>query len=52
MITGTLTVKENIMFSAALRLSCSQEQRQKIVDNVVDELELTTVADKKVYIVI
>ena len=52
MITGTLTVKENIMFSAALRLSCSQKQRQKIVDNVVDELELTTVADKKVYIVI
>jgi len=51
-VTDTLTVKENIMFSAALRLSCSQEQRQKIVDNVIDELELTAVANEKVYIVI
>ena len=48
MITGTLTVRENILFSAALRLSCSQEQREKMVDNVIDELELTNVANENV----
>ncbi|XP_065906211.1 broad substrate specificity ATP-binding cassette transporter ABCG2-like isoform X1 [Dysidea avara] len=47
-ITGTLTVRENILFSAALRLSCSQEQREKMVDNVIDELELTNVANENV----
>jgi len=48
-ITGTLTVRENILFSAALRLSCSHEQRQEIVDNVIDELGLKSVANEKVY---
>ena len=49
MITGTLTVRENILFSAALRLSCSHEQRQEIVDSVIEELGLTSVANEKVY---
>jgi len=48
-ITGTLTVRENILFSAALRMSCSHEQRQEIVDSVIDELGLTSVANEKVY---
>jgi len=47
---GTLTVRENIAFSAALRLPSKytrRERRQK-VDLVIKELGLTHVADSKV----
>ena len=47
---GTLTVRENIAFSAALRLpsTYTREDRRQKVDFVIKELGLTTVADKKV----
>lgn len=47
---GTLTVKENIAFSAALRLSSeySWNDRKHKVDRVLEELGLTAVANKKV----
>ena len=47
---GTLTVRENIAFSAALRLPSTytrRDRRQK-VDLVIKELGLTHVADSKV----
>jgi len=47
---GTLTVRENIMFSANLRLSSSvtkQEKRTRVND-VIEELRLTSCADSKV----
>ena len=47
---GTLTVKENITFSAALRLpsTYTRRDRRRKVDLVIKELGLTAVADKKV----
>ena len=47
---GTLTVKENIAFSAALRLSprYSERDRRQKVDHVIRELGLTHVAESKV----
>ena len=47
---GTLTVKENLAFSAALRLpmSVSSQQRARKVENVIDELGLSIVANTKV----
>ena len=47
---GTLTVRENIAFSAALRLSSrySRKQRREKVNQVIRELRLTHVADSKV----
>ena len=47
---GTLTVKENLMFSAALRLpaSCSRDTRMKKVNEIIDELGLAHVANTKV----
>ena len=47
---GTLTVRENIAFSAALRLSArySGKERKQKVDHVIKELGLTNVADNKV----
>jgi len=47
---GTLSVKENFHFSAALRLpsSVSQEEREQRVNNVVNELGLQHCADTKV----
>jgi len=48
-LTGSLTVKENITYSAGLRLSFKEKERSQRVDNVIEELELTSVADRKVY---
>ena len=51
MILGTLTVRENINYSAKLRLppTISSEDREKMVDDVIEELGLSHVADMKVY---
>lgn len=47
---GTLTVRENIMFSAALRLprSYTWAEIKEKVDTVIDELGLRKVADNRV----
>ena len=47
---GTLTVRENVAFSAALRLSSryNKKQRREKVNQVIRELGLTHVADSKV----
>nr|XP_015203009.1 PREDICTED: ATP-binding cassette sub-family G member 2-like [Lepisosteus oculatus]XP_015203010.1 PREDICTED: ATP-binding cassette sub-family G member 2-like [Lepisosteus oculatus] len=49
-IMGTLTVRENLLFSAALRLptSISFKEKEERVDNVLSELGLTKVANSKV----
>ena len=49
-VMGTLTVRENLAFSARLRLppSVSANQRQQRVDQVMQELGLQDVADSKV----
>ena len=46
-MTGTLSVRENIMFSASLRLSkdTSYEEKSANVDEVIHDLGLTHVAD-------
>lgn len=48
---GTLTVRENLCFSAALRLPSSLPQSEKMarVGLLIDELGLTNVADSKVH---
>jgi len=50
---GTLTVSENIAFSAALRLpsTCIWNDRKEKVHKVINELGLKKVADSKVRIV-
>ena len=47
---GTLSVRENLQFSAALRLpiSVSAQQRAEKVENVIDELGLSHIANSKV----
>jgi ATP-binding cassette subfamily G (WHITE) protein 2 len=47
---GTLSVRENLMFSANLRLpkSVSKEEKERRVDEVIKELGLTHCADSKV----
>ena len=47
---GTLTVRENLNFSAALRLpsSMSYRERKQRVEKVILELGLTACADTKV----
>ena len=47
---GTLTVKENIMFSANMRLSAEipKEEKERRVDETIEELGLTQVANHKV----
>lgn len=47
---GTLTVKENLCFSAALRLprSMSKTEKEARVEMVLADLGLTEVADSKV----
>lgn len=47
---GTLTVRENLCFSAALRLPSSvpQTEKEDRVNHVIRELGLTKVADSKV----
>lgn len=49
---GTLSVKENFHFSAALRLpsSVTQEEREHRVNNVIAELGLQHCADTKVHV--
>jgi ATP-binding cassette subfamily G (WHITE) protein 2 len=49
-VMGTLTVRENIQFSANLRLpkSVSQEEKIKNVDEIIHELDLDRCADSKV----
>jgi len=46
-VTGTLSVRENIMFSASLRLPCdtTKEDKVKAVDGVIEDLGLSHVAD-------
>ena len=47
---GTLTVRENFTFSAALRLpaSISQKEKDQKVEKLIQELGLGRVADSKV----
>lgn len=47
---GTLTVRENLNFSAALRLPKSVKEREKNerVNKIIKELGLSKVADSKV----
>lgn len=47
---GTLTVRENLRFSAALRLPSSvpQNEKEARVSHLIKELGLTKVADSKV----
>lgn len=46
-VTGTLSVRENIMFSASLRLpkNTTYEEKSANVDEVIHDLGLTHVAD-------
>ena len=48
---GTLTVKENLFFSAALRLPSSipWSEKKERVNKVIKQLGLTNCADTKVY---
>ncbi len=50
MLMGTLTVKENLYFSAALRLplSISLKQKKQRVKKIIDELGLNECANTKV----
>ena len=50
MLSGTLTVKENIHLSAALRLpnDMDRREREEKVDEVVEELGLSHVASTMV----
>lgn len=47
---GTMTVRENLHFSAALRLpsSISVKEKEERVTQIISELGLTKVADAKV----
>uniref|UniRef100_G3PZ54 Broad substrate specificity ATP-binding cassette transporter ABCG2 n=1 Tax=Gasterosteus aculeatus aculeatus TaxID=481459 RepID=G3PZ54_GASAC len=49
-VMGTLTVRENLRFSAALRLSSSvhQSEKEARVNHLIEELGLAKVADSKV----
>lgn len=49
-VMGTLTVRENLRFSAALRLPSSvlQSEKEARVTHLIKELGLTKVADSKV----
>jgi len=49
-VMGTLTVRENLMFSANLRLpnSLSQKDKRQRVEETLYELGLTSCADTKV----
>lgn len=50
MVMGTLTVRENFMFSANLRLpqSVDHDEKKRRVDEVIQELGLSQCADSKV----
>ncbi|PAA61248.1 hypothetical protein BOX15_Mlig010405g1 [Macrostomum lignano] len=49
-VMGTLTVRENLRFSAALRLpgSVTDLERRRKVESVIEELGLSKVADSKI----
>lgn len=49
---GTLTVRENLYFSASLRLpnSMSWADKKARVEKILDELGLTDCADTKVHV--
>ncbi|XP_069486639.1 broad substrate specificity ATP-binding cassette transporter ABCG2-like [Ambystoma mexicanum] len=49
-VMGTLTVRENLQFSAALRLprSIRQKEKDERIDQILKELGLTKVADSRV----
>jgi len=49
-VMGTLTVRENLTFSANLRLpnSLSQTVKDNKVEEILQELDLTSCADTKV----
>lgn len=49
-VSGTLTVRENLTFSANIRLpeSISLEDKRNIVNHVIEQLGLTKCADSKV----
>lgn len=49
-VMGTLTVRENLNFSAALRLpnSIRQDDKEQMVDKLIQELGLGRVANSKV----
>nr|XP_034967933.1 broad substrate specificity ATP-binding cassette transporter ABCG2-like [Zootoca vivipara] len=49
-VMGTLTVRENLEFSAALRLplSMSKKEKRERVETVIKELDLSKVADSKI----
>ena len=49
-VMGTLSIKENLEFSAALRLpqNVSKVERDERVHDILEELGLTHVADSKV----
>uniref|UniRef100_A0A8C8S678 ABC-type xenobiotic transporter n=1 Tax=Pelusios castaneus TaxID=367368 RepID=A0A8C8S678_9SAUR len=49
-VMGTLTIRENFQFSAALRLPTSVKEKEKRerIDQIIKELGLTKVADSKV----
>ena len=47
---GTLTVRENIMFSANVRISSrvSSDEKEDIVEDIISQLNLESCADQKV----
>ncbi|NWX47037.1 ABCG2 protein, partial [Steatornis caripensis] len=49
-VMGTLTVRENLKFSAALRLpkSVKEQEKNERVNRIIKELDLSKVADSKV----
>lgn len=49
-IMGTLTVRENLEFSASLRLpeTISRKEKKKRVDDIIEELGLTSCANTKI----
>ena len=53
-VMGTLTVRENLAFSAALRLpsSISSKEKAERVEDVISELGLKSCADTKVGILL
>ena len=52
MVMGTLSVRENLYFSAALRLpnSISWREKRQRVQKIIEDLGLTACADTKVAI--
>ena len=53
-VLGTLSVRENLQFSANLRLPAhlTRQQRRERVDRVIEELGLQACANTKVYMIV